>query len=305
MRIVRDLPALTRRLPPAEREAAAAFGDGTVFVERYRRRRPAHRDPGLRRSARQHRLVVRTRLHRAAPPSEDHRGVTFPCCRRVVARRDEPSSDRRGTGRRLRRRRHRRVPGRRRGQLLVPRDEHPVAGRASRHGDDHRPRSRRVAVGGRRRANPFPRPHCIPASIGHAVEVRLCTEDPDNGYLPSSGTFRRIEFPEIEGVRVDSGVASGSVVSPFYDSMIAKVIAHAPTRDGAINKLQRALQPGTADRADHQSIAAARAPAGAGRSLAADRHRLARPQPARPARHRTGVRRRGSTGVGVDLSERH
>ena len=71
--------------------------------------------------------------------------------------------------------------------------------------------------------------------------MRLCAEDPDNGYLPSSGTFRRIEFPEIDGVRVDSGVASGSVVSPFYDSMIAKVIAHAPTRAGAINKLQRAL----------------------------------------------------------------
>ncbi|MEO8267804.1 MAG: biotin/lipoyl-containing protein, partial [Ilumatobacteraceae bacterium] len=69
----------------------------------------------------------------------------------------------------------------------------------------------------------------------------LCAEDPDNGYLPSSGAFRRIEFPAIDGVRVDSGVGNGSVVSPFYDSMIAKVIAHAPTRAGAINKLQRAL----------------------------------------------------------------
>jgi propionyl-CoA carboxylase alpha chain len=80
-----------------------------------------------------------------------------------------------------------------------------------------------------------------PAINGHAIEVRLCAEDPDNGYLPSSGTFRRIEFADIDGVRVDSGVATGSVVSPFYDSMIAKVIAHAPTRAGAINKLQRAL----------------------------------------------------------------
>jgi propionyl-CoA carboxylase alpha chain len=59
--------------------------------------------------------------------------------------------------------------------------------------------------------------------------------------MPSSGTFRRFEFPEIDGVRVDSGVVDGSVISPFYDSMIAKVIAHAPTRAGAINKLERAL----------------------------------------------------------------
>jgi propionyl-CoA carboxylase alpha chain len=80
-----------------------------------------------------------------------------------------------------------------------------------------------------------------PTINGHAVEVRLCAEDPVNGYRPSSGTFRRVEFAESEGVRVDSGVTSGSVVSPFYDSMIAKVIAHAPTRDGAINKLERAL----------------------------------------------------------------
>jgi acetyl/propionyl-CoA carboxylase alpha subunit len=89
--------------------------------------------------------------------------------------------------------------------------------------------------------DPLPESALHPRLDGHAIEVRLCAEDPDNGYLPSSGTFRRIEFPEIEGVRIDSGVASGSVISPFYDSMIAKVIAHAPTRDGAINKLQRTL----------------------------------------------------------------
>ena len=88
---------------------------------------------------------------------------------------------------------------------------------------------------------PLPEAALHPTITGHAIEVRLCAEDPYNGYLPSSGTFRRVDFPEIEGVRVDSGVASGSVVSPFYDSMIAKVIAHAPTRSGAINKLQRAL----------------------------------------------------------------
>ena len=98
-----------------------------------------------------------------------------------------------------------------------------------------------LAVAG---GEPLPEAALHPTITGHAIEVRLCAEDPDNGYLPSSGTFRRVEFPEIDGVRVDSGVASGSVVSPFYDSMIAKVIAHAPTRAGAINKLQRALGAG-------------------------------------------------------------
>ncbi len=89
--------------------------------------------------------------------------------------------------------------------------------------------------------DPLPDAALNPKMDGHAIEVRLCAEDPDNGYMPSSGTFRRFEFAEIDGVRIDSGVASGSVISPFYDSMIAKVIAHAPTRAGAINKLQRAL----------------------------------------------------------------
>jgi propionyl-CoA carboxylase alpha chain len=80
-----------------------------------------------------------------------------------------------------------------------------------------------------------------PTITGHAVEVRLCAEDPYHGYRSSSGTFTHIEFPTIDGVRIDTGVDTGSTISPYYDSMIAKVIAHAPTRAGAIQKLQRAL----------------------------------------------------------------
>jgi 3-methylcrotonyl-CoA carboxylase alpha subunit len=80
-----------------------------------------------------------------------------------------------------------------------------------------------------------------PTITGHAVEVRLCAEDPYHGYRSSSGTFTFIEFPAIDGVRIDTGVDTGSTISPYYDSMIAKVIAHAPTRAGAIQKLQRAL----------------------------------------------------------------
>ncbi|HEY1630609.1 MAG TPA: acetyl/propionyl/methylcrotonyl-CoA carboxylase subunit alpha [Rhizomicrobium sp.] len=74
---------------------------------------------------------------------------------------------------------------------------------------------------------------------GHAVEARLYAEDPDKGFLPSTGKLERLHLPE--GVRVDTGVREGDVVTPFYDPMIAKVIAWAGTREAAIAKLADAL----------------------------------------------------------------
>ena len=81
----------------------------------------------------------------------------------------------------------------------------------------------------------------VPLS-GHAVEVRLYAEDPDNGFLPSSGRLDLLRLPEAEGVRVDSGVDEGGNVSPFYDPMIAKVIAHGENRDAALDRLGEALE---------------------------------------------------------------
>jgi 3-methylcrotonyl-CoA carboxylase alpha subunit len=74
---------------------------------------------------------------------------------------------------------------------------------------------------------------------GHAIEARLYAEDPEHGFLPSTGTILALEFPP--GVRVDSGVEAGNDVPPFYDSMIAKLIAHAPTRDAALDRLEKVL----------------------------------------------------------------
>jgi 3-methylcrotonyl-CoA carboxylase alpha subunit len=76
---------------------------------------------------------------------------------------------------------------------------------------------------------------------GHAAEARLYAEDPERNFLPSTGKLTALEFPRHEGVRVDTGVTAGSVVSPYYDPMIAKVIAHGRNRDEALTRLASAL----------------------------------------------------------------
>jgi 3-methylcrotonyl-CoA carboxylase alpha subunit len=76
---------------------------------------------------------------------------------------------------------------------------------------------------------------------GHAVEARVYAEDPERGFLPSTGKLVALSFPEGEGIRVDSGVEQGGEISPFYDPMIAKVIAHAETREAALDRLAEAL----------------------------------------------------------------
>jgi 3-methylcrotonyl-CoA carboxylase alpha subunit len=80
------------------------------------------------------------------------------------------------------------------------------------------------------------------APRGHAVEARLYAEDPEHGFLPSTGKLLALEFGKGEGVRVDTGVESGAEVSPYYDPMIAKVIVHAPAREAALVRLAEALE---------------------------------------------------------------
>ncbi|MFC9441774.1 MULTISPECIES: acetyl/propionyl/methylcrotonyl-CoA carboxylase subunit alpha [Brevibacterium] len=76
---------------------------------------------------------------------------------------------------------------------------------------------------------------------GHAIEVRINAEDPAHNFMPSPGTITALRWPDGEGVRIDSGFVEGGVVAPFYDSMLAKLIVHAPDRDQAIAKMERAL----------------------------------------------------------------
>ena len=76
---------------------------------------------------------------------------------------------------------------------------------------------------------------------GWAVEARVYAEDPARGFLPSIGQLVRYREPAGEGVRVDSGVDEGGEISMYYDPMIAKLVAHAPTREAAIDRLHLAL----------------------------------------------------------------
>jgi 3-methylcrotonyl-CoA carboxylase alpha subunit len=76
---------------------------------------------------------------------------------------------------------------------------------------------------------------------GHAIECRVYAEDPSAGYLPQAGRILLYRPPERPGIRVDAGVVAGSEVSVHYDPMIAKVIAHAETRDAAIGRMRAAL----------------------------------------------------------------
>ncbi|MEO7008356.1 MAG: biotin carboxylase N-terminal domain-containing protein, partial [Caldimonas sp.] len=75
---------------------------------------------------------------------------------------------------------------------------------------------------------------------GHAFEARVCAEDAAAGFLPATGRIALARFPG-PPLRVDTGIASGDAVTPHYDSMIAKVIAHAPTRAAACARLQAGL----------------------------------------------------------------
>ncbi|MDO8389921.1 MAG: biotin carboxylase N-terminal domain-containing protein [Actinomycetota bacterium] len=245
MRIVRDASALAEAIAGAEREAAAAFGDGTVFVERYLEGARHveiqvladsqgntialhERDCTLQR---RHQKVLEEAPSPAVDPDLRVRmeaaAVAAACAVGYVGA---------GTV-----------------EFLLAADgsfsflemntrlqvEHPVTELIT--GTDLVALQLSIAEG-----------HRIPADLlvevplhGHAIEVRLCAEDPYHGYLPSAGVFHEVHFGAVPGVRVDSAIESGSEVPPYYDSMIAKLIAHGATRAEAARRLVKALTGAT------------------------------------------------------------
>ena len=78
---------------------------------------------------------------------------------------------------------------------------------------------------------------------GHAIEARVYAENPAKNFMPSVGRIKTWQTPaNVDGLRIDAGYRSGDTVSPYYDAMLAKVIAWAPTREGAIDKLNQGLE---------------------------------------------------------------
>ncbi|MFC8695375.1 acetyl/propionyl/methylcrotonyl-CoA carboxylase subunit alpha [Streptomyces parvus] len=240
MRIVRELDALPAELLAAAAEAASAFGDGEVFAEPYVERgrhvevqvmADAHdtvwalgtRDCSLQR---RHQKVIeeapapgldealRTRLHGAAVAAAravDYRGagtVEF-----LVSAEGRPYFLEMNT------------------RLQV---EHPVT--EAVFGLDLVALQLRVAEG-----EPLPTPEPSQPS-GHAVEARLYAEDPARDWQPQTGALFTLEVPESPGLRLDTGYTGGDAIGVHYDPMIAKVIAHAPTRTEAVRLLARALE---------------------------------------------------------------
>jgi acetyl-CoA carboxylase biotin carboxylase subunit len=92
---------------------------------------------------------------------------------------------------------------------------------------------------------PFTQQELVPR--GWAMECRITSEDPANGFLPSTGHVRFLHVPGGPGVRWDSGIETGSEISLYYDPMLAKLIVWAPTREQAIERMHRALLELTID----------------------------------------------------------
>ncbi|HEY8298108.1 MAG TPA: acetyl-CoA carboxylase biotin carboxylase subunit [Candidatus Baltobacteraceae bacterium] len=79
-------------------------------------------------------------------------------------------------------------------------------------------------------------------ATGHAIECRINAEDAHNNFAPAAGTLTAVVFPGGPGVRVDTHVYSGSAIPPYYDSMLAKIVATGSTREAAIARMERALR---------------------------------------------------------------
>ncbi len=247
MRLVERSEDFAEALASCQREASASFGDDTVLVERYVTR-PRHiemqvfadghgnavhlfeRDCSIQR---RHQKVVEEATAPGMP--EDLRarmGAAAVAAARAVGYQGA------GTVEFIAETRPDGTPGdfffmEMNTRLQV---EHPVTEMVT--GQDLVEWQLRVAAG-----DPLPMEQAEIFSFGHAVEVRLYAEDPDGGFLPSIGTLTHLRFPEeTESVRIDTGVRQGDVISPHYDPMIAKLIAHGDDRDEAISRLLAALR---------------------------------------------------------------
>jgi acetyl/propionyl-CoA carboxylase alpha subunit len=241
MRIVRDAPDLAEAVSGARREAASAFGDGTVFLEKFVES-PRHIEVQI--FGDRHGTVIHLgerecsiqrryqKIIEEAPSTAVDEALRDELGRAAVAAGKALAYEGAGTV-----------------EFVMAPDgsfyflevntrlqvEHPVTELVT--GIDLVRAQLLVAAG-----EPLREEMLQSAPTGHAVEVRLYAEDVAAGFIPVSGVLSTLEFPELPGVRVDAGFTSGSTVSTFYDPMLAKVIGYGSTRDEACSKVARALQ---------------------------------------------------------------
>ena len=244
MRIVRDHAELADAIGSAEREARAAFGDGTVFIEPYLER-GRHVEVQIMGDA--HGNVIHLHERDCSVQRRNQK---------VIEEAPAPALDDA-----IRRRLHdgavalaRHVGYRNAGtvEFLVGDDgtitflevntrlqvEHPVTEAIT--GLDLVELQLRVAAG-----EPLGIDQADVTVTGHAIELRLVAEDPTTGWLPSIGTIERFSVDAPDGMRVDTGFRAGSTVSSDYDSLLAKVIDHADDRATVCRRLAAAMR--TAD----------------------------------------------------------
>jgi propionyl-CoA carboxylase alpha chain len=240
MRLVTGQSELSEAVSAARREAAAAFGDGTVFLERYI---PDPRHVEVQILGDTHGDVVHLferecsiqrryqKIVEEAPSPAVDEELRKALTKAAVTAGQAVGYTGAGTV-----------------EFVLDRDgsfyflemntrlqvEHPVTEEVT--GLDLVELQLRIAEG-----EPLP-PEAREAAIsGHAIEVRLYAEDVAAGFVPVTGTLHRFAIPSGPGLRVDTGYRDGSAISPYYDAMLAKVIAHGRTRADAARRLARAL----------------------------------------------------------------
>ena len=240
MRLVEASGDLEAAVAGARREAAGAFGDDTVFIERFA---PRSRHVEIQIIGDAHGEVCA--LHeRDCSVQRRHQKVIEEAPSPAVTPRAARAHERRGRRRRAGARATS-APGR--SSSSSPREASSSSSRSTR-GCRSSTRSPSSSPGwtwsscscSSPRAAPLPEAARRPPLRGHAIEARLYAEDPAQGFLPVTGTLERFSVPA--GVRVDSAVEGGARISPHYDPMIAKVIAHGATRDEAARRLADALR---------------------------------------------------------------
>ncbi|MET9439949.1 biotin carboxylase N-terminal domain-containing protein [Streptomyces sp. NPDC006610] len=242
MRLVRDLSALDEEIAAARREAAASFGDDTLLVERWVDR-PRHIEIQVLADAHGHVVHLGERecslQRRHQKVIEEAPSVLLDEATRA-AMGEAAVQAARSCG----------YVGAGTVEFIVPggdpssyyfmemntrlQVEHPVTELVT--GLDLVEWQLRVAAG-----EPLPFGQDDIALTGHAIEARVCAEDPSRGFLPSGGTVLRLREPQGDGVRTDSGLSEGTEVGSLYDPMLSKVVAYGPDRATALRRLRAAL----------------------------------------------------------------